>query len=64
MQRQAEVQKQVGYAYVYRVTYPNGKIYVGSDTQRDAADYVFTYFGRSTVTRLIAAENDAYRREA
>ncbi|GHV91864.1 hypothetical protein AGMMS50268_23670 [Spirochaetia bacterium] len=29
--------------YVYKITYPNGKIYIGQDT----ANYYMTYFGSS-----------------
>jgi hypothetical protein len=29
--------------YVYKITYPNGKIYIGQDT----AGYYMTYFGSS-----------------
>jgi hypothetical protein len=53
----------MSYGYVYKITYPNGKIYVGSDTQTAAADCLFTYFGSTSVGRRIAAENAALRRD-
>lgn len=33
------------YAYVYKIIFPNGKIYVGCDYGRNAALDIATYFG-------------------
>ncbi len=35
----------VPWGCVYKITYPNGKIYVGSDTAKEALYDYFTYFG-------------------
>ena len=35
----------IPYGYVYKVTYPNGKIYVGRDTAMNAECDYFKYFG-------------------
>ena len=34
-----------GYFYIYKITYPNGKIYVGSDVSAKAEMNLWTYFG-------------------
>ncbi len=33
------------YLYVYKITFPNGKIYVGADWGRKAASNIASYFG-------------------
>ena len=45
-----------GQAYVYKITFPNGKIYIGCDWGK--VQEVVTYFGSPTVRQKI---NDEHR---
>ncbi len=38
----------IPYGYVYKVTFPNGKIYVGRDTALNAEHDYYRYFGSPT----------------
>jgi hypothetical protein len=35
----------ISYGYVYKITFPNGKIYIGADYGRNASLDVISYFG-------------------